>query len=116
MLLGSLPLVAAALLMAGPPIQWTGAFVAILVYNVVLGNAVAWLLWLYILTHLPAGIASLGMLATPVVGVLSAWIQLGERPAPAEAAGMALVGLALALLSWQGLRRPARLRLEVPQE
>jgi len=116
MLLGSLPLVAAAFLMPGPPIHWSAGFVVILVYNVVLGNAVAWLLWLYILTHLPAGIASFGMLATPVVGVLAAWIQLGERPSPPEAAGMALIGVALAFLSWQQLRRPARVRLDMPQE
>ncbi len=116
MLLGSLPLVAAALLIPGPPIQWTGSFLAALAYNVILGNAVAWLLWLYVLAHLPAGVAGLGMLATPVVGVLSAWLQLGERPSPTEAAGMVLVGLALALLSRDNARRRVRISPEMAQE
>jgi len=42
--------------------------------------------------------AGIGTLATPVVGVASAWIQLGERPGPGEAAGMLLIVIGLALL------------------
>jgi drug/metabolite transporter (DMT)-like permease len=52
----------------------------------------------------------LGSLAIPVVGVLSAWIQLGERPNSNEAVGMGLVLVALALLTARevisGRRRP----------
>jgi len=32
--------------------------------------------------------------------VLAAWLQLGERPAPIETTGMALIGAALAKLAW----------------
>ena len=42
--------------------------------------------------------AGLSTLVVPGVGVVSAWIQLGERPSMLEAAGMALIGCALALL------------------
>jgi len=42
----------------------------------------------------------LGTLAKPVIGVLAAWLQLGERPAPLEATGMGLIGTALAMLAW----------------
>ena len=109
MLFGSLPLVAiAALTWNGGP-DWTATFVAAVAYNVVLGNAVAWLLWLFALHRLSAGAAGIGTLATPVIGVTAAWLQLGERPAAGEAAGMALIVAALAVLTVRGLlagRRP----------
>ena len=103
MLFGSLPLVALALLLPQSGPEWTGVFVLTLVYNVVLGNAVAWLLWLYGLRTLPAGAAGLGTLATPVIGVLAAWLQLGERPDAWEAAGMTLILGALAVVTLRGL-------------
>jgi len=37
------------------------------------------LLWLYVLNRLSAGTAGLGVLLNPVIGVLAAWIQLGEK-------------------------------------
>jgi len=56
-------------------------------------------LWLYILHSLSTGTAGLSSLAVPVVGVVSAWIQLGERPGVLEAAGMGLIVIALAILT-----------------
>jgi drug/metabolite transporter (DMT)-like permease len=102
MLLGSLILVVlAAVTWSGPPI-WTGTFVAALVYVVIFGNTVAWLLWLYILHALPAGTAGLGTLLTPVIGISSAWIQLGERPSLAEGLGMiAIVSALLITVLWE---------------
>ena len=44
---------------------------------------------------MPAGVAGIASLATPVVGVLSAAIQLHEIPPPAELAGMGLIVIAL---------------------
>jgi drug/metabolite transporter (DMT)-like permease len=99
MLYGVIPLVAAALLVPEPPIEWTQPFVAALLFNIVAGMAVATLLWLYILQNLPATISSLISLVVPVVGVLAAWIQLGERPSPAEGGGMVLILIGLALLT-----------------
>ena len=102
MIIGAAPLVALALLTHQPAPQWTAAFAATLAYNVVLANAVAWLLWLYALRVLPTGAAGLGTLAVPVVGVLAAWLQLGERPGGAEAVGMVLIIAALAVVSVRG--------------
>ncbi len=105
MLFGSIPLVVIALLTyTGPPL-WTASFSAALVYNIVLGTALAWLLWLYILRTLPAGSAGMSTLAIPVIGVISAWLQLGERPGGAEALGMALIVAALCLLALLGARQ-----------
>jgi drug/metabolite transporter (DMT)-like permease len=116
MLLGALPLVAAAWLVPGAPIHWTGSFIAALLYNVIPANALAWLLWLYVLNKLSAGPASLGMLATPVLGVLAAWVQLGERPSAPEALGMLLIGVALALFSYYSMRQHRRLNAAMAQE
>jgi drug/metabolite transporter (DMT)-like permease len=60
--------------------------------------AIATLLWLFILQRLPATISGLNALAVPLVGVVAAWIQLGERPSAAEGIGMALILGGLALL------------------
>lgn len=116
MLLGGLPLALWALAQPGPPIAWTGEFIAALAYNIVPGNALAWPLWLYALQRLPAGMASMGMLATPLVGVAAAWAQLGERPTSAEAAGMLLIGVALAVVSRHAMREHRRISPPLAQE
>jgi len=72
-------------------------------YSSVVSNSLAVLLWYYILHKLPAGIASLGTLATPVIGVILASIQLGERPSLWEGLGMVLIVAALALISFLGV-------------
>jgi drug/metabolite transporter (DMT)-like permease len=109
MLLGTVPLGLIALVELDDPIVWSGAFVGALAFNVLLANALAWVLWLWILRALPAGIAGLGTLAIPVVGVISAAVQLGERPSPVEAGGMALIVAALALLSAATMHTHTRL-------
>ena len=108
MLYGSLPLIViAALTFTGPPV-WSGAFIWALAYNVFLGNALAWFLWLYALRALSAGAAGIGTLAIPLIGVASAWLQLGERPVPSEAAGMALILGALAIVTARGMLHQRR--------
>jgi drug/metabolite transporter (DMT)-like permease len=101
MAFGSVP--AAALLTYNGGPEWTFGFWWGLVYTVVLANAVAWFLWLYALHALPAGAAGLGTLSIPVVGVVAAWVQLGEVPTLVEGIGMALIIGALAVLAGYGL-------------
>jgi len=101
----AMPLILVALIVPSHPIVWSPAFIGALLYNVIPGTAIAMLLWLYILNNLPAGTAGLGTLLNPVIGVLAAWAQLGERPTLTEAAGMALIIVALAVNSAQALRR-----------
>ncbi len=97
MLFGSMPLLLAAAVVPSPPITWSGPFIAALLYSVIPGNAIAWLLWSYALSRLPAGVAGLGTLAAPVIGVLAARVQLGEVPTALEAVGMSLIVGALVL-------------------
>ena len=66
------------------------------------------MLWLYILQRLSAGMAGLSALGIPLVGVLAGWIELGERPTPAEFTGMALIVGALGLVSLWSLIQSTR--------
>ena len=105
MLLGSLPLVLVALLVPAPPIHWTPNFIGALIYNAVFCNALAWLLWLYALQRLAAGVASMASMLTPVIGVLAAWWQLDEKPTDVETVGMLLIGLSLVIISVRTMRK-----------
>lgn len=108
MIMGVVPLVIIAVATGGGMPEWTPTFIAVLAYNVILGNGVAWLLWLFVLRVLPAGTSGLASLANPVLGVLFAWAVLGERPGWAEAVGMTLILLGIAVLTVrEALRRPA---------
>jgi drug/metabolite transporter (DMT)-like permease len=99
MVYGVIPLVFVAWWVPERPIEWSGYFIGALIYNGVGGMAVATLLWLYILQRLPATISGLNALTVPIVGVIAAWIQLGERPTLAEGLGMGLILGGLALLT-----------------
>ena len=120
MLWGTIPLVAFMVAIPGP-IRWTGSFVAAMAFMSLGGGALGWFLWMFILSRLPAGVAGIASLATPVVGVLAAALQLREVPSPSELAGMALILVALcinAIPAAPGRSRPvdATLREPIPPE
>jgi len=109
MLFGSLLLVVVALVLTpARPLDISGYFIGALAYNAVFGTGLAWVLWLYVLDKLPAGVAGLSSLSVPAVGVLAAWLQLGEQPSSAEMIGMLLIASALALLSVIAIVRQRR--------
>jgi drug/metabolite transporter (DMT)-like permease len=98
-LFGSIPLIVVAIFTTTRPVEWTGSFIAALLFNIIPANAVTWWLWLYILHNLSTGTAGLSTLVIPIVGVVSAWIQLGEQPGALEGIGMGLIVVALAVLT-----------------
>jgi len=104
MLAGTVGLVVIAACVDERPIEWNGAFVAALAYNAVLASGLAWLLWSYIVERLPTSLAGLSSLVVPLLGVLFAWALLGEVPSLAEAAGIALIGVALVVVGMRGRR------------
>jgi drug/metabolite transporter (DMT)-like permease len=71
------------------------AMLAVL-YNGIIGIGLAYVLWFAIIERLPTAIASLGSLATPVIGVVSSMLILGERPTTADLVGFALIFAAAA--------------------
>jgi drug/metabolite transporter (DMT)-like permease len=104
MLLGAIPLAIVALMLPAPPLVWSAPLIVALAYNVIPATALSWLLWMYALKRLPAATAGMALLANPLVGVIAAWLQLGERPGPIEIGGMVLIGLALLMIAGQALR------------
>ncbi len=96
---GSVPLIIVALLVPQPATQWTPYLMASLFYNSVLVCAVAFLLWTFIMKELPAGVAGMGTLAVPVIGIAASLIELGERLDAWETVGMAFILTALSILT-----------------
>lgn len=110
MLLGAIALCILAGILPSEPPQLTPYFYGALAYNAILATGLAWLLWLFILGHLPAGLAGLSTLLVPAVGVLSGWIELGERPSGAEGLGMLCTVTALGLISYSSYKARANRR------
>ena len=94
-LFGTIVVVIGALVIPERGIEWSGELIGALVYNAVFAAAVAWALWLFVIERLPAGIAGIASLATPLLGVLLAWALLGEVPDVDEIVGIGLIAVAL---------------------
>jgi drug/metabolite transporter (DMT)-like permease len=105
MALGLLPMIAVSLAMPSRPIDWSVAFVLLLLTLGIVATAAGWGAWFYVLRRLPAGTTSMASLGIPVVALGASAIQLGERAKPMELFGMILIGVALALVSWDTIRR-----------
>lgn len=116
MILGSIPMVVIAFIVPAPPIQWTGYFIGSVLFNVFLSGALAWLLWLYALQILPAGVASMASMLAPVIGVLAAWIQLNEVPDQMELIGMILIALSLVIISFVSIKKHVPVDPAIGQE
>jgi drug/metabolite transporter (DMT)-like permease len=105
MLFGSIPIVGIALVTYSTPIEWNRYFIGALIYNSVFGNAIAWLLWLYALRHLSAGIATMTTTVCPVIAVIASSIELHETIKPYEFLGMFFIGVSLLMISYNRIKR-----------
>jgi drug/metabolite transporter (DMT)-like permease len=56
-----------------------------------LGTGIAYGLWFTVIRRLPAMTASLGVLGSPVIGVIASVLVLGERPTVTDIVGFALI-------------------------
>jgi len=90
----------------------TGGFLALSS----VATAGGWMMRLYVLHRLPAGTTSMSSLGVPVIALARSAIQLGERPHPAELAGMALIATALAIVSWDTVRQHREVDPQMGQE
>lgn len=114
LLWGAIPLI--VIMLAVPErIVWTPTFVAAMAFLAIVGTSFAWFLWLFILSRLPAGVAGLASLATPVVGVTAAALQLHEIPSRTELIGMSLIVAALGLNAASARESPGK-RQYAPDE
>jgi drug/metabolite transporter (DMT)-like permease len=75
-------------------------------FSGIFGSGLAYFLWFNVINLVPAMTASLGVLSSPVIGVISSMIILGERPTPTDIIGYVLIFAASAcvLLQPQGKR------------
>lgn len=108
MILGAIPLVVLSLVVTERPTEWTLSYVGILAFMSIASTAMCWWLWIYILDRVPAWEASLSVLGTPVVAILSSRLTFGEEFKTGEVLGILLIGSGLALLSllsWAASRR-----------
>ena len=79
---------------------WVG-----LAYTVVIGTVVGSGIWVWLMARHPAGVVAPFSMLVPVVGILAAWLVLGEVPVPLQLLGGALVLVGIWLAS-----RPAPTR------
>lgn len=108
MILGAIPLGLLAWLMPERATDWTPSYIGILTFMSIASTALCWWLWIYILDRVPAWEASLSVLGTPVVAILSSRLTFGEEFKATEVAGILLIGgglILLSLLSWAASRR-----------
>jgi drug/metabolite transporter (DMT)-like permease len=101
LLVGGLPIFVATPFL-DEPLQALAALDAmgwlLLAYVLAVPMVLAQWIWVRLVRILPAGIAAIGSMAVPVVGVLSSALVLGERVGVAELAALVLVVGAIALV------------------
>ena len=105
MVFGGVPLLIIAWLAGEPPIVWSRTFIVILLVTALISTALCWWLWMYVLKHVSAGMASMSTLAIPLVAIATSSIQLGERPGLLDLIGMGFIAIALIIVSYTALRR-----------
>jgi drug/metabolite transporter (DMT)-like permease len=109
-LFGAVPLIIVAVFAEGELPVWSLGFSLALAYALLVGTCLASFLWLFVLKEMPASIAGLGTMATPVMGLLFSWAQLGEQPTVLEGVGMVAILAGSAILFVRGRKEapPAR--------
>ena len=97
MVLGGLPLLVLGVVFDRDPfVNFTFYGVGAVAYTVLIGNMIGFVLWLRLLDLIPAPIATLSLLPTPMVGIASSVIVLGETIGWQEASALVLITIALA--------------------
>lgn len=116
MALGSLFLLGIAELAGEAPIVWSDRFLLSLGFTAFVSTAFGWLLWVYLLDRLPAGVASLTTLMIPVVAVVSTSVHLGEHLAPGDMLGIGLIVTGLALIAFKAVVEHRSVTSELPPD
>ena len=112
--LGSVPLLAAAVLWPGAPVRWTAAFIGLLAVLALIGTALPTTLWFWLLREEEdAGRLSMFLFLTPVLGLALGVAVLGERVGVVQGLGVLIIAVGLVAVGRKprGQRDPAA-RLE----
>ncbi|MEP7183534.1 MAG: DMT family transporter [Betaproteobacteria bacterium] len=104
MLVGVLPLTLLPVVLPYPAVDWSLPYAALLLWTGAVSTALGFLLWIAVLRFLPAGTASLNILAIPAIALISSMAIFGERLTVAEWSGIALIGAGLVIVSVRAWR------------
>lgn len=101
LVLGGVPMLMAAVWVDGIPAQWpsAGAQVAV-VFSMLVTYMLCYWAWNRLVLLVPVSVSSLSSLLTPLVGVASGALFLGEEPGLAEALAMILILGAVAVINF----------------
>ncbi len=99
-LIGSIPVALIAASVDEPAVRWAPEFVLMILVLVCISTAFCWWLWTSILDRVPAWEASLLVLGTPVIAIISSRWVLNEAFSRYEIAGILLIGMGLLVLSF----------------
>lgn len=113
-----IPAFALSLIVDGPPVVFDAlthlSWVAILstLYTALLASYVGYGIWNHLLARYPTSAVVPFTLLVPIIGILAAWVAVGEQPTLSELIGgvVMLAGLAIAVV----VLRPRRDRFAVP--
>jgi len=111
---GALLLVVSALLEPWGAVRWSPALLSGLVVLGVLGTGVAYVVWFWLLTRLSLVSLGTSLYLIPVTGVAAA-ILAGDRPAPIELVGIAVVLAGIGLVMPGATTRRDRRRRNTPR-
>jgi drug/metabolite transporter (DMT)-like permease len=101
---GAIPLAILPFTGVYPATQWSVTQVLLLIQVGAISTALGFLLWVLILQWLPAGTASMNMLAIPVIALVSSMIIFGETLDTVEWIGIACIAAGLALVTTRNFR------------
>lgn len=106
LLLASLPMLAGALVVDGLPQQWPRTPIMLgLIYNVFIAFMLCYWAWNRLIFLLPVSVSSLSSLLTPLIGVISGVIMLGEPLTWREYLAAGLILGAVAVVNLSGKKR-----------
>lgn len=106
MLIGGLPIFLGALVFERDAWQPVGnGAVLALVYNVFIAFAFAYWAWFKIASTVSVTVSSISVLSVPIVGVISGFVFLAERPSAQEYAALACVVLAILAINLPARKR-----------
>ena len=107
MLLGACLLLPATFMMEGPPqVEFSPAFVAVLVYNGPIASAFCLWAYLTVMRNLPAMSTAMGSLGVPAVGTFFSVLLMGEALPGTKIAGLVLIAIGVLVVTVSDLGKP----------
>ena len=98
------------------PIVWTDRFLLSLGFTAFVSTAFGWLLWVYVLDYLPAGVASMMILFIPVIAVSATSFHLNEPLGMGDIVGISFIIGGLVLLTYKAISEHRAATSEVAPE